>query len=81
MEITSASNTKELSDSMEKTYEDGIRDGQFLSLQSQLKETKDEVHELTTDVNALKKAVWMLYGAITIIGFVIPLVWRWALGS
>lgn len=43
-------------------YEDGIREGRLKSLE-------DSVSLLTKDVNTLKAAIWMLYGAIALVQF------------
>jgi len=69
---------------MDRSYDDGVRDGKLSTLQEQLKNltvaVEKEIGLLTHDVDVLKKAVWMLYGAIAVTGFVVPLVWKWALG-
>jgi hypothetical protein len=55
----------------EDHYNDGVRDAQIKTL-------VQTVHELTADVNKLKMAVYMLYGAIALIQFLpeVADVWR-----
>lgn len=43
-------------------YEEGLREGRLVSLES-------AVSHLTKDVNTLKAAIWMLYGAIALMQF------------
>lgn len=43
-------------------YEEGLREGRLASLES-------AVSNLTKDVNTLKAAIWMLYGAIALVQF------------
>lgn len=70
---------------MEKSYDDGVRDGELKALIGRVTSLETFVNNGFTshwnEINALKKAVWMLYGAIGIVGFVVPLIWRWALGG
>ena len=55
-------------ESSEDSYSAGLRDGKLSSLES-------SVHELTQDVKSLKAAMWMLYGAIGLLGL-IPRLWE-----
>ena len=68
----------------EKSSEDGLRDGELHAIKERLQvmdiHIKTAISALTHDVDALKKAVWLLYGAIAIVGFVIPLVQKWVAG-
>lgn len=57
-----------------KTYEDGLRDGELKSLKQEITELKDIVAELSKDVRAQGKIIWMLSGALVLAQFVIPLV-------
>jgi hypothetical protein len=70
---------------MEKSYEDGVRDGELKALIGRVSSLEVFVNNgfqsHWNEINALKKAVWMLYGAIGIVGFIVPLIWRWALGG
>ena len=70
---------------MEKSYEDGVRDGELKALVGRVTSLEAFVNNGFNshwkEIEALKKAVWMLYGAIGIVGFIVPLVWRWALGG
>ena len=43
-------------------FEDGVREGRLRSLEA-------SVQALTQDVNKLKVAIWMLYGAIALVQF------------
>ena len=43
-------------------YEMGVRDGKIKSLE-------ESVGNLTTDLNKIKVAIWMLYGAIGLVQF------------
>lgn len=47
-------------------YEAGFRDGRIQSLEQ-------TVENLTKDVSILNKAVYLLYGAIAIVQFVLPM--------
>lgn len=47
-------------------YEAGLRDGKINSLES-------TVDKLTRDVAILNKAVYLLYGAIALVQFILPL--------
>ena len=47
-------------------YEAGLRDGKITSLES-------TVDKLTKDVSMLNKAVYLLYGAIALVQFILPL--------
>ena len=66
---------------MEKSYEDGLRDGAMRALHDRIatieKDTKDGFQQMTHELDILKKAVWLLYGAIGIVGFVLPLFQKW----
>jgi len=53
-----------------RSYSEGLRDGEMIGF-------RRDLQILTHDVDALKKSVYMLYGAIVLIGFVVPLVQRW----
>ena len=53
-----------------RTYAEGLRDGEMIGF-------RRDLEVLTHDVDALKKSVYMLYGAIVLLGFVVPLVQRW----
>jgi len=64
-----------------KTYEDGVRDGELKALIGRVCSLEQVAATQWGEINNLKKAVWMLYGAIGIVGFVVPLVWRWAIGG
>jgi hypothetical protein len=70
---------------MDKSYEDGVRDGELKALVGRVTSLENFVNNglqaQWQEINALKKAVWMLYGAIGIVGFVVPMIWRWALGG
>lgn len=60
----------------EKTYEDGLRDGELLSLKHEIVELKNIVAELSRDVRAQGRIIWMLSGALVLAQFVIPIVSR-----
>jgi len=57
-----------------KTYEEGLRDGELRSLRSEISELKNIVQELSRDVRAQGKIIWMLCGALVLAQFVIPVV-------
>ena len=69
---------------MDKSYEDGVRDGELKALVGRVNSLEtivvDGFKARDIKLSALEHAVWLLYGAIGIVGFVVPLVWRWALG-
>ena len=50
-------------------YEAGVRDGKIQSLEN-------TVEKLTRDVGMLNKAVYLLYGAIAIVQFLLPFLER-----
>ena len=68
----------------ESDYERGKRDEQLRAMQSELASIKTLVKEgfqtQWHEIDTLKKAVWLLYGAIAIIGFILPLVQKWTGG-
>ena len=68
--------------SEETDYERGKRDAQMTAMQTELIAVKVLVKEgfqvQWREIDTLKKAVWMLYGAIIIVGFIIPVVQKWA---
>jgi hypothetical protein len=65
-----------------RAYEAGVRDGELRSLHERVstmdRETKAGFLEMTREIGALKKAIWMLYGAIALMGFIVPLMQKWA---
>ena len=66
----------------ESDYERGQRDAQMTAMQTEIIAVKVLVKEgfqvQWREIDTLKKAVWMLYGAIIIVGFILPLVQKWA---
>jgi len=58
-------------DQRQLTYQDGLRDGEMISI-------KADVGALTKDVKLLNRAVFLLYGAIALLQFVIPMIERLA---
>jgi len=60
----------------EKSYEDGLRDGELRSLKIEVVELKRIVEELTRDVRAQGRIIWMLCGALVLAQFIIPIVSR-----
>ena len=66
----------------ETDYERGKRDAQMNAMQTELIAVKVLVKEgfqvQWREIDTLKKAVWMLYGAIIIVGFIVPVIQKWA---
>jgi hypothetical protein len=57
----------------DKTYEDGILEGEIKSLQHDMNIIKTDVHELKLDTKSQSKLQNMLLGAIFLAQFIIPI--------
>ena len=68
----------------ESDYERGKRDEQMSAMRTELASIKTLVKEgfqtQWHEIDTLKKAVWLLYGAIAIVGFIVPVIQKWASG-
>jgi hypothetical protein len=66
---------------MERTYEEGRRDAELTALHERVNtidiELKDGFRIFRSEMDTLKKALWMLYGGILLVGFVIPVAQKW----
>lgn len=61
-------------------YERGLRDGKMSSLTETVITLTADVRSLTKDVDKLKIAIYMLYGAIALVG-ILPDIKRMILGD
>jgi hypothetical protein len=61
----------------EKTYEDGKREAEMNALRQRVDglhtEMREGFNKFMMEIDTLKKAVWLLYGAIALVGFILPL--------
>jgi len=64
-----------------KSYDDGKRDAEMEGLSKRVDGLHNELREgfnrFMTELDTLKKAVWLLYGAIALVGFILPLLQKW----
>lgn len=64
----------------EKSYEDGVRDGELKALVGRVASLESVVIDgfkiRDIKITALEHAIWLLYGAIGIVGFIVPIAQR-----